>query len=303
MKFYVVEPRINETKFTYYTNFVKELCVNEDVSVFSLPTHDLTKAAPSDYVFLGLGFFELFDSLKPFPDMNAIRNSPAKKIAYIHKVKNRYEEKIKFCKSHGIEIIFTTTPLNEEIEKDSGIKTHVLEYGSDPHIFKPLDLEKQYDIGFSGALHENKSGVDEDLKNLRIRCRDELQKRDDLEIFWSASDETSQSYRATIADYARQINQSKMWIAITGPAWDVNGRVSEITLCKTVLFSNDIPGGHYDYFEDGVNCIRFKNDLSDFHKKIDSGLEHQKTIAEKGYQLATSQLTPNRLYRKFKTLI
>ena len=94
-----------------------------------------------------------------------------------------------------------------------------------------------------------------------------------------------------------------MWIAITGPAWDVNGRVSEITLCKTVLFSNDIPGGHYDYFEDGVNCIRFKNDLSDFHEKIDSGLEHQKTIAEKGYQLATSQLTPNRLYRKFKTLI
>ena len=303
MKFYVIEPRINETKFTYYTNFVKELCLNEDALVLSTPTDDWAEASSHDCIFLGLGFFELFDSFKVFPDVPSIRNSTAKKIAYIHKVKNKYEEKIRFCKSHGIEVIFTTTPLNKEIEKDSGITTHVLEYGSDPNIFKPLDLEKQYDIGFSGALHENKSGVDEELKNLRVRCRDELKKRDDLKIFWSASDETSQSYRANISDYARQINQSKMWIAITGPAWDVNGRVSEVTLCKTVLFSNDIPQGHYDYFQDGVNCIRFKNDLSDFHEKLNEGVENQKSISQKGHELAINHLTPNKLYNKFKTLI
>lgn len=303
MKFYIIEPRINETKFTYYTNFVNELCLHEESYVFPLPNEDLTNCSENDYIFLGLGFFELFDSLKFFPDLSSLKRSPAKKIAYFHKVKNKYKDKIDFCKSHGVDIIFTTTPLNQEIEKDSGIETYVLEYGSDPNIFKPLGLEKKYDIGFSGALHENKSGVAEALKNLRVLCRDELTKRDDLKVFWSASDETSQSYRSTITDYARHINESKMWIAVTGPAWDVNGRVSEITLCKTVLFSNDIPRGHYDYFEDGVNCIRFKNDLSDFHEKIDEGLQNQKLISDKGYDLAVNNLTPNKIYKKFKWII
>ena len=100
MKFYVIEPRINETKFTYYTNFVKELCLNEDALVLSTPTDDWAEASSHDCIFLGLGFFELFDSFKVFPDVPSIRNSTAKKIAYIHKVKNKYEEKIRFCKSH-----------------------------------------------------------------------------------------------------------------------------------------------------------------------------------------------------------
>ena len=307
MKFYIVEPRVNDGKYTYYSNLVKELYLNEECVTHNSLGDCLLNCSPDDYIFLGLGFFEQFDSeaffSKKLHACSFIKKSPAKKIAYIHKVKNKYEDKIEFCKLHGIDIIFTTTPLSEEIQRDSGIKTCVLEYGSNPNIFKPLGLEKKYDIGFSGALHENKFGLDSQVKNLRVLCGQELKKRDDLKVFWNASDSISKAYVPSITDYAQRINESKVWIAITGPAWDVNGRVSEVTLCKTTLLSNDIPKGHYDYFQDGVNCLRFKNDLSDFHEKIDQALASKDLISEKGYDLAIDKLTPNKIYQRLKSIL
>ena len=304
MRFFILEPPIKYDKFSYYSTFVNELIKNEEDSSLldpqalnSLPT-SINKL---DCIFLGLGFFD-------FPTFNhffpSLAESKSLKVAYLHKVKSSYEEKINFCKAHEIDFILTTTPLEQEIATDSGIPTYTLPYGADPESFYPIpNVEKIYDISFSGAMHENKQGVPEELKNIRFKARDILQKRDDLKIFWNGSDDPSQSYRINQEEYTKKINQSKIWYAATGPAWDMNPRHSEILFCKTVLLTNTTPKGFYDLWEDGFICSRYKPDLSDFNKKIDEALEKQDFIVENAYNFAVDNLTPGKIYEKFKWII
>ena len=61
MKYFVIEPHINYTSFSYYSTFVNELCKNEN-TVVSTDTKSLNefclKSDKSDCIFLGLGFFD-----------------------------------------------------------------------------------------------------------------------------------------------------------------------------------------------------------------------------------------------------
>jgi hypothetical protein len=303
MKYFIIEPHINYTSFSYYSTFVNELCKNEN-TVVSTDTKSLNefclKSDKSDCIFLGLGFF---DNPKSFCNnyFTSFAESDALKVAYIHKVKNEYQEKINFCKAHKVDLILTSTPLAEEIQQDSGIPTFTLPYGANPEAFYTnSNIEKKYDISFSGAMHENKHGVPDELKNIRFKARDIIKERKDLSVFWNGSDNPSQSYRMSQIEYVEKLNQSKIWYAATGPAWDMNPRHSEILFCGAVLLTNETPNGYYDQWEDGFNCVRYKTDLSNLNQKIDEALKKQEIITKNAYNFASENLTPNKIYERFK---
>ena len=262
MTFYIIEPHFHYQQFSYYSTLAKEIVEREDARV-SLDPNSIQSIPESmskdNCIFLGLGFFDSKCYEKHYPNF---LNTKALKIAYLHKVKNSYQEKINFCKSHKVDLILTSTPLEKEIQEDSGIRTCTLPYGADPNTFNIApDVKKQYDISFSGAMHENKQGVPEELLNIRFKARDLIKERKDLSIFWNGSDDPSQSYRMSQPEYVKKLNQSKIWYAATGPAWDMNPRHSEILFCGAVLLTHETPSGYYDQWEDGFNCVRYKTCL------------------------------------------
>jgi L-asparaginase/Glu-tRNA(Gln) amidotransferase subunit D len=101
-------------------------------------------------------------------------------------------------------------------------------------------------------------------------------------------------------EYVEKLNQSKIWYAATGPAWDMNPRHSEILFCGAVLLTNETPSGYYDQWEDGFNCVRYKTDLSNLNQKIDEALKKQEIITKNAYNFASENLTPNKIYERFK---
>jgi len=50
---------------------------------------------------------------------------------------------------------------------------------------------------------------------------------------------------------------------------DISPRYFEVMLSRTLLFCNKMSYEYEGVFEDGVNCVMFENDLSDFRNKLD----------------------------------
>ena len=158
----------------------------------------------------------------------------------------------------------------KKYEKATGIKTELFPYGFDPSVFNDRKYDSRpYDIGFSGALHENKHypvGAFP-VENIRTKIGELLSNKKDIRAFWSSSDDRP----ARIPDYqeySKKINNSKMWIATQAAFGDITPRYYEVAACGTLLFCQKIPDEYRDIFIDGYNCVEFDHDLSDFEEKM-----------------------------------
>ena len=59
-----------------------------------------------------------------------------------------------------------------------------------------------------------------------------------------------------------------MWLATPAPFEEVTGRYYEIGMSKTLLLCSEIKEEYKNDLQDGVNCVEFKDDLSDFLEKF-----------------------------------
>ena len=166
-------------------------------------------------------------------------------------------------------------------------------YSFYPDLYKDYGLEKIYDIGMSGALHgANKYPDDaylEDERNIRERIKDRLDLlKTKYKIFIQSSDVFSTSRIVTDLDYAKTINSSKIWIATNSAYTDIPSRHFQIPSCKTLLFCNE--QNHDEFkkiFKDKINCVYFKNNLSDLEEKINFYLTNKNEynkIVEYGFK-------------------
>ena len=104
-----------------------------------------------DAVVFGLGWF---GSTNYF---GKIKCNNSKKIVYLFKPQNDLDKKLEFCKTNEVDLIITPIPSYKDFERTTGIKTVLFPYGVFDNIFKPdYSIEKVYDVGFSGALHQNR---------------------------------------------------------------------------------------------------------------------------------------------------
>ena len=106
------------------------------------------------------------------------------------------------------------------------------------------------------------------------------------------------------------MNECKIWIATTGPVLDVSPRYFEVILSKTLLFCNEMPKQYEGVFVDGVNCVTYKNDLSDFDEKINFYLTNEVErvkIIENAYNTFVNNYTSRhmcvQLLNKIKEMI
>lgn len=278
MKILYIDPVINtatSANYKYYEELYRQLKHSEKVVLYGGIPRDfyelyMTLDMKPDFALFGLGWFEhkYFES---------ISNIDIPTACLLFKPQNDLEQKLNFCKINNIDVILTPVPNCKEYAELTNIRTELFPYGFDPQVFKRRNIEKIYDVGFSGALHESKyypvgSFVEE---NIRTKIGKILSEKEGISVFWSSND-SKPSRIPDYEQYAKTINSSKIWIATQAAFGDITPRFYEVVGSGTLLFCQEIPECYRNIFVSGKNCVEFKSDLSDFEEKLDYYLSNER---------------------------
>ena len=280
MKILYVDPAVKSAtseKYKYYDGIYNELIKKHDVYLQRTAFKDLEVLKKQisfvpDIVIFGVGWFgkaKFFDK---------IENLSCPVGCFLYKPQNDLEKKLSFCRINDIDFIYTPIPTYQEYEESTGVKTILFPFGFDPSVFKPRKIEKLYDFGFSGALHNSALYPNDSfqVENLRPRIGEILKNTNDFKVFWKSSDDASKAFIDSYEEYAITINKSKMWLATLAAFGDVTPRHFEVLGSGTLLFCQEIPESYRFLLKDGINCVSYKNDLSDFASKISYYLRNPK---------------------------
>tara|TARA_Y100001973_G_C5189110_1_gene329735 strand:+ start:306 stop:1256 length:951 start_codon:yes stop_codon:yes gene_type:complete len=262
--------RLNDSyMYQYYGDLYRELKQLCNVYVYDGPYVDidlLTKQidVEIDCIFFGLGYFARRD-LQAYQKIPSLCNSKIFKAAYFHKAQIMCREKLQFCKMNNIDLFLDSQITYKAYAELVDAKPFRAWFSASPEIYRPRDIEKIYDIGFSGATHGAGKTVGP-TEDIRDRIYDLLQSTSH-KVFWKKHQKPEDRI-SSVEEYATRINQCKAWIATTGPYEDVGPRFFEVILSKTLLVCNKMPKQYEGVFQDQVNCVMFENDLSDFNEKL-----------------------------------
>lgn len=198
-------------------------------------------------------------------------------VCFVHKIGLDWERKERFLKQ--CDLVLSSVPRLP-------VKHRLFKHAADPEVFKPCN-EKIFDFGFSGALHDVSLYPKGTFSkpNLRVEAQKLARKQTDLSLFLNGSDNIQRRIHC-YEKYAEILSQSKIWLATTGPNGDIGPRYYEVWASKTLLFCDKVPDEYRDTFRDGVNCIEFADDLSDFIPKLRYYLKNEgerKTIVNNAY--------------------
>ena len=279
MKVLYIDPFVNtpySKKYSYYDDLYKELkkicdCFLYQKKYFKeidIPLKEcFNKGFLPDIIFFGIGWFNLEKSI--FNQNLGLDNIDIPCIGYFFKAQNHLYEKLNFIKLNNFNLMMSAPPKCKYYEKISGIKFKLLPLGANPKKFYNREMRKKYDIGFSGALHDNKHYVEGSFKtsNIRRRAQKILSEQKGITSFLNGSDNANNRINSTV-EYAKRINKSKIWLATLAPQEEVTPRYFEIGMSKTLLFCSEIPDEYSSILKDNLNCIVFKNDLSNFLDKF-----------------------------------
>jgi len=287
-----------EEQYPYYGGLFRALKQNHGIRLhseffddFSLFKKELSYKP--DILIFGLSYFEKFKFY------GKINNIDVPSILYLFKPQNNFKEKLSFCIKNNIKHIITPIPTFDQIRQKTGISCSLFPYGYNPKIFKARNIEQTFDVGFSGMLHQNKYYPKDAFPviDLRKRIGEKLNSDRKYSVFWKGSDDFKYGRINNILEYARTINKCKIWIATPAAFGDMTPRYYEIMGSRTLLFCSEIPNEYKKIFIDSVNCVEFKNDLSDFNQKLDYILntpEYYQSIVETAYLQSKSHHTWNK---------
>ena len=153
-------------------------------------------------------------------------------VCMIHKPQTMLNKKLDFCEDNEVDLIVDSQCTYKEFQAKTGIKSIRLPFTAAPKLFYPREVEKKYDIGFSGALHgkenDGRQKIQGPTANLRERVYNKLIQRE-RNIFWNSSNTMEYRINST-EEYATKINECKMWLGTTGPVLDVSPRYFEVML-------------------------------------------------------------------------
>ena len=278
--------------YKYYGDLYRELKNMENVFVHQGPINNAV-TNNMDCIVFGLGYFAQKDNAC-FAEMPYLKDLKIPKIAYFHKPQTMLEEKLNFCKINNFDLFIDS----QITYKDHGIRSNCesirLPFVASEKDFHPRNVDKIYDIGFSGTMRliTPAGKVEGPTRDIRDRIYEKF-KHKSYNLFWNAHNASSDRI-ASVEEYATKINQSKMWLATTGPTEDISPRFFEVMLSKTLLFCNNMPYEYEGMFIDGENCVMYDNDLSNFYEKIDYYLNNESErnkIIESAYDKAINLYT------------
>ena len=267
--------------YKYYGDLYRELRLSHNVYVYQDVVTNITeilhrhKHNNIDCVVFGLGYFAQKDS-QVFSEIVGMRELSIPKIAYFHKPQTMLNEKLNFCKINNFDLFVDSQITYKKHGEIANCDSLRLPFVASEKEFYPRQVDKLYDVGFSGTMRliTPEGKVEGPTRDLRDRIYDKISMKNEYNLYWNAHNSSSDRI-SSIDAYATKINQSKIWLATTGPTKDISPRFFEVMLSKTLLFCNDMPYEYEGMFIDGENCIMYRNDLTDFDEKLDYYLNNE----------------------------
>ncbi len=220
-----------------------------------------------DIIFFGMGWFNLDEEI--FSKINLKNQISIPIVGYFYKAQNLLNQKLNFIKVNNFDLMISAPPKCKEYEISTGVPFKLFPHAADPKTFYDRRIKKIFDVGFSGALHDNKLYIEGSFRSFNIRKRAQklLAEQTNIKSYLIGSDNISKRINSYI-EYAKKINQSKIWLATPAPNEEIISRYFEIGMSGTLLFCSEIPDEYQNILENNKNCIVFKNDLSDFLDKF-----------------------------------
>ena len=282
-------------QYQYYGDLYRELRQLANVLVYQGPVHNIHDLLSRiqgrvDCIIFGLGYFAQ-GSPTVYGKITGLDEIKIPVVCMLHKPQSLLSEKLQFCKMNKVDLLLDSQSTYKKHGERAETRSIRSWFTANPEIYYPRDVSKIYDIGFSGALHGNNK-IKGPTKNLRTRIQEVL-KANKFSTFWNSSN--TLDYRInSVDDYATKISECKVWLATTGPTEDVSPRYFEVMLSKTLLLCNNMPDQYDGLFVDGVNCVMYENDLSDFVDKLSHYLINEKErdlIVDNAYDMIINKYT------------
>jgi len=301
IKVLYIEPLHNNKQYLYYTLLGKGLINQKNIKLTI--GNSITNYNLNYFNLIILGYGACANS--NFTSNRYILNTNTPIIAFLFKLSLDKEKKFKFLRDNRI-ITFGQQYRIQEFKEKFNIKILPTLYPFDNTIFKYLNLEKIYDIGMTGALHNSSHyNIGAYLKeeiNIRKRIVNLLENTN-YKKFIQCSDINNQAYIQNTNQYIKTINQTRIWIATSADYGDLTPRYSEIIGCQTLLFCNEQSNNTFsEYLKEGETCVFYKNDLSDLITKIDYYLNNTKLyqkITDNAYQIFNDNISCDNIVKKY----
>ena len=194
-------------------------------------------------------------------------------VMVLNKEYKKLDKKFEFIRHNGIRLVFTVHHHYDRWQQEVGVPFIHFPFAVDPELFRDYGLAKRYSIGFSGQLQQHSSDVRARIKQKLFWKRPiKFPRYWGMRVFWSEG--RMPLVNRSIESYARLINRSKVWISTPSPADLVGTRYYEIMAARTLLFCSR-HSAYAGLFDDGVHCVMFDPDLSDFDDKLFHYLNHE----------------------------
>ena len=266
---------------------------------------DVLKLCPfePDLICFAAGWeIEPFDipEFDPHPAIN-VSNVDIPSVMVLNKEYKKLDRKFEFILRNNIRLVFTVHHFSDRWAEKTGVKFVRFPFAVDETMFRDYGERKRYGFGFSGRLHDQ-------WTDIRVRIKDRIFLKRPVKrprywhtrVFWSEG-LIPRLRLPTGESYVRLINRSKTWLS-TPSALDIVGtRFYEIMATKTLLFCNRSQA-YSGLFEDGVHCVMFDSDLSDFEERLFYYLEHEderEEVVEAGYRHVLENHTWDRRIAQF----
>ena len=300
IRIFLVEPKWGDNTYPYYFGTIKEVIRSGiEVKIISnkiQSTQDFKKMGlqDDDIIIFGYGWF----GNDQFYDIEGLQDLKNIKICFFHKAQNHIDQKINFVKDNNFSLSLSSIPQTSRFEKLTNTKTVLFPYACDSRIFglNP-DKFKKYDIGFSGALHNNKhKNMEMPGSNLRFAAQEKISNYYGGKKFLNGSDNIWARIRST-RSYAKRLQQSKMWLSTPGPMYDMSSRYFETGGSLAICLTSSIPKEYAKIFKNGENVIVFKDDCSNLLDSIANTIEDEKGL-EAMAKHARNEVMKNHTYIK-----
>ena len=254
----------------------------------------LVEKEKPDYVF----FLLIYDEFDPLTFLKVKEISPNTKIFNLLSDDSwRYDDYGRYWALLS-DYIVTTGHKTIKLHEKEGIKNIFFASVVNLEHFKPLNLEKKYDVVFIGTSGKERV---EYLKYL-------LKNRIKVDIFgknWPKYDEFKNIYHGPLdsEDLVKRINQSKinLSVSIGGDSKpQIKGRPFEVSACKSFVLEIYFPD-YLDFFEKDKEIVMFK-DKEELLKKVKYYLKHEKErekIAQSAYNKVGKEYSVNPMLNQF----
>lgn len=187
----------------------------------------------------------------------------------------------------------------------------VIYVGTDPEIFYPKKIKGEIDILFYGS-YQPLQGIETIVKaaaalpNVKFEMVGQGQTRVEIEGMVNSMALKNVKFKSWLPykELAMEVNKSKIMLGIFGSSLKaqsvIPNKVYDGLACQKAVVTEDSPAVR-ELLNDSENCLLVKpgdpDELVGAIKKLLSNISAREKIAQKGYNLFTSKLTPKEVVK------